>query len=175
MAASAGFRGWRDRHQPQWCLKLLENLRCPLTRIDVLVGFCATMGISTILMGFRYPIISEYEAGWIADLDVRATQNVTYENRAATNLKGAKAEAGVPVLYQVDSDLIAESIVSARLLDECDRTLRDIQLVKGSFLNILIGIFHHRMDYPGYDFKRTDDESKSPVDQDPGPKQTETI
>jgi cyclic-di-AMP phosphodiesterase PgpH len=91
-------------------MKLLENLRSKLTWRDVLVGFCATAAISIILIGFHYQTIPEYEVGQIADRDLRTTQDVTYEDRAATNLRRAEAEAGVPVLYQLESDLIAARV-----------------------------------------------------------------
>jgi hypothetical protein len=93
-------------------VKLLENLRSRLTWLDVSAGFCATIVISIILIGFRYQTIPEYRAGQIADQDVRAVQDVTYEDGAATDLKRAEAEAGVPALYQLDSDLIAEQLRS---------------------------------------------------------------
>jgi cyclic-di-AMP phosphodiesterase PgpH len=112
MAASAGFNRWRERPQRQWYLKLLENLRSKLTWRDVFVGFYAAIAISIILIGFRYQIIPEYAAGQIADRDVRATQDVIYEDRAATKLRRAEAEAGVPILYRLESDLIAERVKS---------------------------------------------------------------
>jgi hypothetical protein len=34
-------------------------------------------------------------------------------------------------------------------LDECDLTLRDLHIIANSFVRILAGIFHHRVDYPG--------------------------
>jgi putative nucleotidyltransferase with HDIG domain len=37
-------------------------------------------------------------------------------------------------------------------LDECELTLKDIQEVKKSFSYVLTGIFHKRIDYPGFDF-----------------------
>jgi cyclic-di-AMP phosphodiesterase PgpH len=112
MVASTGFDRWRERPQQPWHVRLLENLRSKLTWKDILVGFCATMGISIILAGFRYQVIPEYEAGQIADRDIRATQDVIYEDRAATNLRRAEAEAGVPILYIFESDLIAERVNS---------------------------------------------------------------
>ena len=106
---------WWEQPRQRWYVKLLENLRSRLTWLDLLVGFCATLIISAILMGFRYQVIPEYKAGQIADQDIRAIQDVTYEDRAATLLKRAEAEAGVPALYQLDSDIIAdrEKAVSA--------------------------------------------------------------
>jgi cyclic-di-AMP phosphodiesterase PgpH len=112
MDASAGFRRRRERPQQQWHLKLLEKLRSKLTGRDVFVGFGATLAISFILIGFRYQVIPEYEAGQIADQDVRATQDVTYEDLDATKLKRSEAAAGIPILYQLESDLIDERVKS---------------------------------------------------------------
>lgn len=39
-------------------------------------------------------------------------------------------------------------------LDESDLTLSDIKKVSRSFVRVLTTIFHHRIDYPGYDFGR---------------------
>ncbi len=33
-------------------------------------------------------------------------------------------------------------------LDECELTLRDLNLITDSFVNVLVGIFHHRIEYP---------------------------
>ena len=51
-------------------------------------------------------------------------------------------------------DRLVEDILADRQLDECNITIRDIRLVKGSFLKSLSGQHHHRIDYPGYDFTR---------------------
>jgi putative nucleotidyltransferase with HDIG domain len=34
-------------------------------------------------------------------------------------------------------------------LDECDLTLRDLHLIAKSFVRVLAGMFHHRVEYPG--------------------------
>jgi hypothetical protein len=39
-------------------------------------------------------------------------------------------------------------------LDDSDLTLSDIKKVSRSFVRVLTTIFHHRIDYPGYDFGR---------------------
>jgi putative nucleotidyltransferase with HDIG domain len=110
MATSAGFEKWGERPRPRWYLQLLGNLRSELTWPDVLAGFCAAAIISLILIGFRHQTIPEYKAGQIADQEVRSIQDVTYIDRAATDLKNAEAEASVPVLYQLESDLISNKI-----------------------------------------------------------------
>jgi putative nucleotidyltransferase with HDIG domain/prepilin-type N-terminal cleavage/methylation domain-containing protein len=82
-----------------------------------------------------------------------------------------------PTAAQVQGmiDRLVDDIVDDNQLDECDITLRDVLVVKESSAKILTGIFHHRIDYPGYDFRGTDENSSGPVAQNPGPEQTTTV
>jgi putative nucleotidyltransferase with HDIG domain len=57
---------------------------------------------------------------------------------------------------------LVDGMVADNQFDECDITLRDVQCVKESFNKILLGVFHHRIDYPGYDFKQIGEETKEP-------------
>ena len=106
--------GKRDRPSLPWYLKLLDNLRSQLTWLDILVGFGATVILAALLVGFRYRAIPDFKLGEIADQDVRAMQDVTYEDSAATAEKRETARIVVPALYQLDSNLISnrESEVS---------------------------------------------------------------
>jgi cyclic-di-AMP phosphodiesterase PgpH len=52
-------------------------------------------------------------------------------------------------------------------LDECDLTLRDLHLIANSFVRILTGFFHQRIEYPGVNLedgakKRTENGDQSP-------------
>ncbi|MEW6214326.1 MAG: HDIG domain-containing metalloprotein [Nitrospirota bacterium] len=49
-------------------------------------------------------------------------------------------------------DRIINRIFLEGHLDECELTLKDIHEVKRCFSYILTGIFHRRIDYPGFDF-----------------------
>jgi len=49
-------------------------------------------------------------------------------------------------------DRIINHIFLEGQLDECELTLKDIHEVKKRFSYILTGIFHKRIDYPGFDF-----------------------
>jgi cyclic-di-AMP phosphodiesterase PgpH len=49
-------------------------------------------------------------------------------------------------------DKIINHIFLDGQLDECERTLKDISEIKRRFTYILTGIFHKRIDYPGFDF-----------------------
>lgn len=107
MATSTKSGKFSNGPRRRWRLKLLENLRSKLTWLDLCIGICATFLISFILIGFRYPVIPAFKVGQIAERDIRATQDITYEDRAATNLRREEAETSVPALYQIDSDLIS--------------------------------------------------------------------
>ena len=49
-------------------------------------------------------------------------------------------------------DRIINHIFLEGQLDECELTLKDIHEIKKRFTYILTGIFHKRVDYPGFDF-----------------------
>jgi membrane-associated HD superfamily phosphohydrolase len=49
-------------------------------------------------------------------------------------------------------DKIINHIFLDGQLDECELTLKDISEIKRRFIYILTGIFHKRIDYPGFDF-----------------------
>jgi len=50
-------------------------------------------------------------------------------------------------------DKIVNHVFIDGQLDECELTLKDISLIKKHFTYILTGIFHRRIDYPGFDFE----------------------
>jgi membrane-associated HD superfamily phosphohydrolase len=50
-------------------------------------------------------------------------------------------------------DKIINHIFLEGQLDECELTLKDISEIKRRFAYILTGIFHKRIDYPGFDFR----------------------
>ncbi|HXG91254.1 MAG TPA: HDIG domain-containing protein [Blastocatellia bacterium] len=51
-------------------------------------------------------------------------------------------------------DMIITRIQDDGQLDECNITLRELKIVADSFVKALMGIHHHRITYPGYDFNR---------------------
>jgi len=112
MANFERFGKLRERPKQHWFPILLENLRSTLTWLDLLVGLGAVILVSFVLIGFRYQIIPEYAVGQIADVNVRAIQDVTYEDTVATGLKRAEARGSVSALYQLESGLISARIES---------------------------------------------------------------
>lgn len=62
-------------------------------------------------------------------------------------------------------DMIITRIRDDGQLDECDITLRELRLVAESFVKTLMGIHHHRIAYPGYDFNRASGAKPGPLIQ----------
>ena len=60
-------------------------------------------------------------------------------------------------------DRIINHIFLDGQLDECELTLKDIYEVKRCFTHILTGIFHKRIDYPGFDFTADESLYKEPA------------
>jgi putative nucleotidyltransferase with HDIG domain len=50
---------------------------------------------------------------------------------------------------------IASDVVLDDQLDECDLTFSDLEKAEAAFLRTLSSIYHHRIDYPGFDFEKT--------------------
>jgi membrane-associated HD superfamily phosphohydrolase len=49
---------------------------------------------------------------------------------------------------------IAGRIVLDGQLDACDLTFADLDKIERAFHRALVGMYHHRVDYPGFDFGR---------------------
>jgi putative nucleotidyltransferase with HDIG domain len=49
---------------------------------------------------------------------------------------------------------IAGRIVLDGQLDECDMTFADLEKIEQAFHRALVGMYHHRVDYPGFEFGR---------------------
>lgn len=107
MAAFARFGRWWEGPPRRWYWTLLDNLRSGLTWPDALVGLCLIAFFSVTLIGFRSEVIPDYKLGQIADTDVRALQDISYEDVGATAVRRAEAEAGVASIYVLDADRIA--------------------------------------------------------------------
>lgn len=72
----------------------------------------------------------------------------------ADSVEAASRVLGDPTPARIASlvDRIINHIFLEGQLDECELTLIDIHEIKKRFTYILTGIFHKRVDYPGFDF-----------------------
>jgi putative nucleotidyltransferase with HDIG domain len=50
---------------------------------------------------------------------------------------------------------VSRSIVLDGQLDDCDLTFADLERIQESFLRTLTSMYHHRVDYPGFEFGRS--------------------
>jgi hypothetical protein len=51
-------------------------------------------------------------------------------------------------------DQVIKNVLEDGQLDECDLTLKDIEKIGAAFFWVVSNAFHHRIDYPGFDFNR---------------------
>ncbi len=72
-------------------------------------------------------------------------------------------------------DRLVDSILADNQFDECDITLREIGLVKESFFKILTGLYHRRLDYPGYDFKPLEEGTEKTAVPNSSPKHAKAV
>lgn len=55
---------------------------------------------------------------------------------------------------------ITNAIVLDGQFDSCDLTFADLEKIQEAFLRCLVSMYHHRLDYPGFDFGRPRSEPK---------------
>ncbi|HMK65862.1 MAG TPA: HDIG domain-containing protein [Thermodesulfobacteriota bacterium] len=68
---------------------------------------------------------------------------------------------------------IINNVFADGQLDECNLTLKDLTLISASFIKILNGIFHHRIEYPEAQPKLTSLRRKTNGDTDKQPTETD--
>jgi len=59
---------------------------------------------------------------------------------------------------------VTNSVVLDGQLDSCDLTFADLERIQEAFLRLLASVHHHRVDYPGFDFRLPKPEGKGPAD-----------
>ncbi len=60
-----------------------------------------------------------------------------------------------PGRFQGLAGNIVNAIFTDGQLNECELTFRELRLIEESFVRVLSGIYHHRVDYPGFVFEGT--------------------
>jgi putative nucleotidyltransferase with HDIG domain len=54
---------------------------------------------------------------------------------------------------------LIQATIEDRQFDECDITTRDLNQITSAFERVITGMYHHRIEYPGFDFnKQVDNE-----------------
>ncbi len=91
-----------------WVVEVLIRLRSELTWSDLIVGVLAAILMSAMVQGLRFQTLPRYRVGDIALEDVRADQDMVYEDQQATQLLRQAAEERTPAVYLLDDELIAD-------------------------------------------------------------------
>jgi hypothetical protein len=95
----------------------------------------------------------------------------------ADSVEAASRTLSNPTAAQIQGMInrLVDAIIADNQFDECEINLREIRLVKESFFKILTGIYHRRIDYPGYDFKETTGGDAKPAVRSPSSKQATAV
>jgi membrane-associated HD superfamily phosphohydrolase len=55
---------------------------------------------------------------------------------------------------------VTNAILLDEQLDACELTFVDLSKIQDAFLRLLVSMYHHRVDYPGFEFNRPRGESR---------------
>lgn len=128
----------------------------------------------TKLIGYFYNKAKKMEnpdmGGRVDEKDYRYPGPKPQSREAGVIMLADTVEAAVRSLPEKSPSKIqttVEKIVNQHFvdeqLDECDLTLRDLHQIAGSFVKILLGIYHHRVEYPEGTFQKHDSSLQQPA------------
>ncbi|MGF1669596.1 MAG: HD family phosphohydrolase [Balneolaceae bacterium] len=82
----------------------------------------------------------------------------------ADGIEAASRSMKDPTYSKLESliDRMVDNNISDNQLNDCPLTFQQIKIIKNSFLNILVGVYHKRVEYPE-DKKREEEKSKEEV------------
>ncbi|MFB3068353.1 MAG: hypothetical protein ACE1ZI_03695, partial [Acidobacteriota bacterium] len=85
----------------------------PLTLLEILIGVGIALAVTSLLVGFEFLSIPDYQIGDIADRTIEAPRDFTIEDREATFQAREEIRETVPVIF--DLDLRVNSRTTAEL------------------------------------------------------------
>jgi len=136
-------------------VELARQYKLPEPIIDIIEQHHGTMLVSYFFQKAK----EKGENGALTEEDYKYHGPKPQSRVAALVMMADAVEAASRVLTDPTSariaslvDRIINHIFLEGQLDECELTLKDIHEVKRRFTYILTGIFHKRIDYPGFDF-----------------------
>ncbi len=83
----------------------------------------------------------------------------------ADGVEAAARTVGEPTANRLQDMIVkvSNAIVLDRQFDECDLTFVDLKRIQEALLKRLVSMYHHRIDYPGFDFRGPSD-ADAPAD-----------
>lgn len=86
---------------------LKKNLAANLTWIDFLLTFVIAAAIASLLISYRYQPLPPLKVGEVAKNEIRATQDITIEDKAVTQSEKHEAMRKVPAVFDYDPNVLA--------------------------------------------------------------------
>lgn len=133
-------------------LELAKEYDIPSVVSDMMIQHHGT----TLVKYFYYTLKnSSNDPDSIKEEDFKYPGPKPQSKEAAIIMMADSVEAAVrsiqePTLEKIEN--MVNNIVKDKLnsdqLNECDLTFRDLEIIKGCFLKVLKGIYHHRIEYP---------------------------
>ncbi|RYG61450.1 HDIG domain-containing protein, partial [bacterium] len=134
-------------------LELGRAVRLPAPVLEILASHHGTSTIAYFLHRARQQ--AEAEGGQVDEKIFRYPGPKPRSREAAIVLLADSVEASARSLPQITPESLAvhvQKLISARLaegeLDECELSLRDMAIVRDSFVSVLRGVLHGRIAYP---------------------------
>jgi putative nucleotidyltransferase with HDIG domain len=138
-------------------IKLASEAGLPEQIIDIIPQHHGTK-----LMGYFYEkakSMADPALGPVKEEDFRYPGPKPQTREAAIFMLADSVEAAARTIDEPTSNRLKEmiskitnSIVLDRQLDNCDLTFADLERIQQAFHRLLVGMYHHRVDYPGFDF-----------------------
>ena len=136
-------------------VELAKQNKLPEPIIDIIEQHHGTMLVSYFYQkakekkGDIVPVVEDYKYhGPKPQTRVAALVMMADAVEAASRVLSDPTPARIASLV----DRIINHVFLEGQLDECELTLKDIHEIKRRFTYVLTGIFHKRIDYPGFDF-----------------------
>jgi putative nucleotidyltransferase with HDIG domain len=136
-------------------VELAKQHKLPEPIIDIIEQHHGTMLVSYFYQkakdkrGDNLPVVEDYKYhGPKPQTRVAALVMMADTVEAASRVLSEPTPSRIASLV----DRIINHVFLEGQLDECELTLKDIHEIKTRFTYILTGIFHKRIDYPGFDF-----------------------
>ena len=138
-------------------IKLAREAGLPEQIIDIIPQHHGTK-----LMGYFYEkakSTADPGLGPVKEEDFRYPGPKPQTREAAIFMLADSVEAAARTIDEPTSNRLKEmiskitsSIVLDGQLDHCDLTFADLERIQQAFHRLLVGMYHHRVDYPGFDF-----------------------
>ncbi|QEK13629.1 HDIG domain-containing protein [Crassaminicella thermophila] len=138
-------------------IEIAKKYKLPQEIIDIIEQHHG----NTLVKYFYHKAINDEKNKEVDEKDFRYNGTRPQSREAAIVMLADSIEAAVRSMPEPNSekikkliDKIIEDKLNDHQLDECDITLKDLEKIASSFITVLMGIFHERIEYPELNIKK---------------------